>query len=145
MSSRPATAVVASSSASPGERLDTHHLNLAVIVGRISRPVGIIVLPSGDRLATFDVSTPTGVGGRRESVPVCWPDPAARVDQLNSDDEVVVVGRVRRRFFRVSGGALQSRTEISAQSVAPLRRGRRRAFTAARAALDGAFDVGQSA
>ena len=38
--------------------------------------------------------------------------------------DVVVIGTVRRRFFRV-GGATQSRTEIVADVVIPARRRRR--------------------
>jgi single-strand DNA-binding protein len=39
----------------------------------------------------------------------------------NAGDEVVVIGRVRKRFFRV-GGATQSRTEVVATRVVPARR-----------------------
>jgi single-strand DNA-binding protein len=37
---------------------------------------------------------------------------------MDADQDVVVVGRVRRRFFR-SGGVTQSRTEVVAEVVLP--------------------------
>ncbi len=43
---------------------------------------------------------------------------------LDGEAEVVVVGRVRRRWFR-SGGATQSRTEVVAEGVVPRRAGKR--------------------
>jgi single-stranded DNA-binding protein len=98
-------------------------LNVAVVIGRVVRPVSVLTLPSGDRVATLDVSTPSGVGGRHESVPVCWVKPPARVDQLAVDDVVVVRGRIRRRFFRAATGAVASRTELAAESVTRVRPG----------------------
>ena len=51
------------------------------------------------------------------SMPVsCW-NPAAWVEALEPGDEIVVVGRVRRRFFR-AGGATASRVELEADVVA---------------------------
>jgi single-strand DNA-binding protein len=79
----------------------------------------------------FDVATSVLDGARATSIsaPVAWPDPsdaAARV--LSVGAEFLVVGSVRRRFFRV-GGATQSRTEVVAERVVPLRR--RKQVTAA--------------
>jgi single-strand DNA-binding protein len=37
---------------------------------------------------------------------------------LDADTAIVVIGRVRRRFFR-AGGATQSRTEVVAESIVP--------------------------
>jgi single-strand DNA-binding protein len=59
-------------------------------------------------------------GERAETVPVVWFDPPAAATALDIDDTVVVVGRVRRRFFR-SGGSTQSRTEVVADRVVPAR------------------------
>ena len=77
-------------------------------------------------MATFEVAS------EGESVPVSWPAPPAGVDQLEVGAEMVVLGRVRRRFFRV-GGATQSRTEIVAERVVPAGQRRR-----VRATLDAA-------
>jgi hypothetical protein len=57
---------------------------------------------------------------RAESVPVAWFEPPAAASSLKVGDDVVVVGRVRRRFFR-AGGATASRTEVVAAAVVPAR------------------------
>ena len=49
------------------------------------------------------------------TVPVVWVDPPGSA-AFAAGDEVVVIGAVRRRFFR-AGGATQSRTEVLATSV----------------------------
>jgi single-strand DNA-binding protein len=51
------------------------------------------------------------------SVPVAWIDPApGDLACVQQGAEIMVVGTVRRRFFRV-GGATQSRTEVVAAEV----------------------------
>ena len=59
---------------------------------------------------------------------------------LDVETEVVVVGRVRRRWFR-SGGATQSRTEVLAVEVLPARSTKRVAklVSTALTAADGAI------
>ena len=57
---------------------------------------------------------------------------------LDAGDEVVVVGRVRRRFFR-AGGATASRVEVEAEVVARAR-DRRRVQAALRRATE-TFEV----
>jgi len=72
----------------------------------------------------FDVSTRLDVGEKatKVSVPVSWVDPPPKgLEPLEEGLEVVVVGTVRRRFFR-SGGSTQSRTEVVVDSVVPARR-----------------------
>jgi single-strand DNA-binding protein len=88
-------------------------LNVVVLHGRVSRPPEERELPSGDRLITFDVTVPGDAAADRkaESVPVAWFGPPGWAVKLQTDAEVVVEGRVSRRFFR-AGGALQSRTEV---------------------------------
>lgn len=94
-------------------------MNLTVIRGRLSRPASIRELPSGTRLASLDVTTdPHRDGEPADTVPVVWRDPPASVESLDTDDDVVVVGRVRRRFFR-AGGVTQSRTEVEAERGPP--------------------------
>lgn len=60
-------------------------------------------------------------GGPAEHAPVVWFAPPAGATDLEPDTEVVVVGRVRRRFFRAAGST-QSRTEVVADKVIPARR-----------------------
>ena len=113
-------------------------MNLTVVRGRLSRPASIRELPSGTRLASLDVTATREVEGEAaDSVPVVWRDPPASIESLDTDDDVVVVGRVRRRFFR-SGGMTQSRTEVEADVVLrPRQRARvERAIVEAGAVLD---------
>ncbi len=98
--------------------------NLAVVSGTVPAAPIVRDLPDGCVVAQFDVATTVDVGGRHQlqRVPVAWYDPpAAGFSALVDGVEVVVVGTVRRRFFRV-GGATQSRTEIVADTVVPSRR-----------------------
>ena len=73
------------------------------------------VLPSGDSMLAFDLTVRTS-GGAAESMPVVWFDPPAAAARIVEGVDAVVVGRVRRRFFRVSG-ATASRTEVLADRV----------------------------
>jgi single-strand DNA-binding protein len=94
-------------------------LNVVTLLGRLARPAEERLLPSGDRLLTLELSV-ARPGERGESVPVVWFDPPASALDLDVDSAVVVVGRVRRRFFRSAGGT-QSRTEVVADRVVPAR------------------------
>ncbi|MEN3314382.1 MAG: single-strand DNA-binding protein [Acidimicrobiaceae bacterium] len=104
--------------------------NLVALIGRLARPAEARELPSGDRLVAYEV-TVTRPGDRAEGVPVVWPGAPPSAADHDVDEIVVVVGRVRRRFYR-AGGSTQSRTEVVADVVVPARHTKR-----ARAALDG--------
>src|SRR5688572_9643935 len=96
-------------------------LNVVAIRGRLSRPAEERVLPtSGDRLVGLDLTVRRPDAEKAESVPVVWHDPPATAVNLDTGDEVVVVSHVARRFFKV-GGATQSRTEVVAHVVVPIR------------------------
>ncbi len=99
--------------------LNSASLNVVTLLGRLARPPEERLLPSGDRLLNLEVSI-TREGERTESVPVVWFDPPASALELDVDTTVVIVGRVRRRFFRAGGGT-QSRTEVVADRVVPVR------------------------
>jgi single-strand DNA-binding protein len=108
-------------------------MNVVVVRGSVVRAPEVRELPSGARTVSFDVRT-DGPDGRAEAVPVAWTDPpAADEAALEEGTQVLVVGRIRRRFFR-SGGATQSRTELVADDVVRSRQAKR-----ARAALDAAM------
>lgn len=99
--------------------------NVVAVRGCLARPVSDRVLPSGDRLVMLDVTVagavhPDGTHGRAESVPAAWFAAPAWVLELEAGEEVVLVGRVRRRFFQAGG--LQSRTEVVVEAGAPARR-----------------------
>jgi single-strand DNA-binding protein len=106
-------------------------VNVVVVQGHLSRPPEERVLPSGDRVVSLEVTT-SGPDGRAESVPVAWPDAPAWVLGLGRGTEVVVRGRVRRRFFR-AGTATQSRTEVVADRVVRAARARQVAAVVAEA------------
>ena len=98
-------------------------MNVVALIGHLTSPAEQRVLPSGDRLIGLQVSVSRGTE-RAETVPVVWFYAPASAANLDVDDVVVVVGRVRRRFFR-AGGVTQSRTEVVADAVVPARRARR--------------------
>lgn len=97
--------------------------NLVVLGGRVSRPPETRELSSGARVLGFDLAA-ARPDRARESVPVVWTDPPSSAAALDVGVDVLVVGRVRRRFFRV-GGATQSRTEVVAEQVVPARAAKR--------------------
>jgi single-strand DNA-binding protein len=92
-------------------------VNLAVIRGRCSSPADVRILPSGQAVATLQVTTRPDPEGPARSVPVAVWDPPAWVEALDEGAEVVVVGEVRRRFWRAGAGAA-SRVEVSALQIA---------------------------
>lgn len=96
--------------------------NLVVLQGRTANSPALRDLPSGNVVAQFDVVTPIDGRAATNAVPVAWTDPSSSdLARVGEGVDVVVVGTVRRRFFRV-GGATQSRTEVVAESVIPARR-----------------------
>lgn len=107
-------------------------MNVVVLRGRLSRPAEERVLGSGSRLVALEVTVPRP-GERADTVPVSWIDPPPAIALLEAGEEVVVVGRVRRRFFG-SGGGTASRTEVAADQVVPGRHVKR-----AGAAVDAAI------
>ncbi len=116
------------------------HINLAVVRGTMTNDAVHRELANGDTIVQFDVSTSIEFDGRPSniSVPVSWRNPsAAAVGALVAGDDVVITGRVERRFFR-SGGATQARTELVADRCIPARRTKRvRSLLAAAAAILG--------
>jgi single-strand DNA-binding protein len=97
-------------------------MNLAVIRGDLSRDPEVRELPSGDRVVNYEVTVRDL--SPAESVPVVWVEPTGAWEALAAGDEVVVTGRVRRRFFRAANRTA-SRTEIVADRVVPARQARR--------------------
>lgn len=94
-------------------------LNLVVLRGILERAPEERLLASGVRLLTHELVMRTA-DGAADHVTVVWPDPPSRRSPLAVGALVVVVGRVRRRFFR-AGGVTQSRTEVVAERVVPAR------------------------
>ena len=91
--------------------------NVAVLRGQLSSPPRARQLASGDQLVSLEL-TAKADDGPADTVPVAWfgaPDP---LPAWEAGQELVVVGRVRRRFFR-AGAATASRTEVVATAVLP--------------------------
>jgi single-strand DNA-binding protein len=113
-------------------------MNLVTLLGRLSRPAEQRLLPSGDRLVALEL-TLAGPDGKDETVPVVWFDAPAAAGILDAGRPVLVIGRVRRRFYRANG-ATQSRTEVVAETVVPTSQSKRvtAALRAAAARLEDA-------
>jgi single-strand DNA-binding protein len=127
----------ASGSGAPGESPGVNPaVNLAVLCGPCSGPAEVRVLESGTRLATLAVRCPSGstADERATSVPITVWDPPAWVETLDAGDLIVVVGRMRRRFYQRPGG-VGSRVDVEAEMVGRAR-DRRRIDAALRKADD---------
>ena len=96
------------------EAIELTALNLAVVRGEVSSPPDVRVLPSEAVLVQLQVTT--RLETETLSTPVAVWNPPAWVEELEPGTEIVVVGRVRRRFFR-AGGATASRVELEADVI----------------------------
>jgi len=138
------SAGAAAGSRGSGESSPQPAVNLAVLCGPCSGPAEVRILESGTRLATLAVRCPAGSTGgnaadeRATSVPVTVWDPPAWVETLEAGDPIVVVGRMRRRFYQRPGG-VGSRVDVEAELVGRARD--RRRIDAALRKADEALDA----
>lgn len=98
--------------------------NVVILHGTIANEPAPRQLPSGETVVQFDLRTVVDGTGRSTSVtvPLSWTEPpASGVSAATEGADVVVVGTVRRRFFRV-GGQTQSRTEVVVSRLIPTKR-----------------------
>jgi single-stranded DNA-binding protein len=112
-------------------------VNVSVLCGECSSPPEVRVLESGTRLATFALRCRAG-DGRATSVPVTVWDPPAWLETVDAGERLVVVGRLRRRFFQRPGG-VGSRVDVEADTVGRARD--RRRLDAARTRAGRALDA----
>lgn len=98
-------------------------MNVVVLRGKLSRAPDERALESGARLVRFEVTTRDDDGGA-DTAPVSWLGAPAGAANFDAGDEVLVVGRVRRRWFR-RGPATESRVEVSADAVVSARQRKR--------------------
>jgi single-stranded DNA-binding protein len=118
-------------------REDLPTVNLSVVCGPCSTTPEIRILESGTRLATLAVRCPAG-DDRATSVPVTVWDPPAWLESLEPGDAVVVVGKLRRRFYQRAGGT-GSRVDVEAELIGRARD--RRRIDAALRKAESALDV----
>ena len=102
-------------------------INLAVIQGPLSAEPELRILASGSEVANLAVRATAGQ--HTTSVPVSVWDPPAWIAELSSGDDVIVLGAVRRRFYRTGAGT-GSRVDVEAVFVG--RTGKRQSGTVAR-------------
>ena len=95
-------------------------LNLAVVKGVIARVPHERVGADGVVHLSFDLRVRLVPDGPSELVPVAWPERTVASCGIGEGSAVVVLGRIRQRFFRM-GGSTQSRTEIVAETVIGIR------------------------
>ena len=91
-------------------------MNITALHGTFSSEPKHRLLPSGDELITYEVTTELADGAA--SVPVAWLRPSGP-RTVATGDAVVVIGHVRRRFFRAVSVAA-SCTEVVASTVLKL-------------------------
>ena len=96
------------------ESIPSAHLNVVVLRGVLSSPPRVRELPSGDSLTLLEITTRGAA--EASTAPIVVPGADETVAALDAGTEVVVVGRVTRRYFR-AGGVTQSRTEVVAEQV----------------------------
>ncbi|MGH9246041.1 MAG: single-stranded DNA-binding protein [Acidimicrobiales bacterium] len=98
-------------------------MNVVVLRGKLSRPPEMRELDSGTRLVRYEI-TSRDAEGKAETAPVSWLGAPESAGTYDAGDEVVVVGRVRRRWFR-RGSITESRVEVAAELVVSARHGKR--------------------
>jgi hypothetical protein len=109
-------------------------INVTILVGECSRPAETRVLESGTRLGVIALRV-KDTDGPATSVPVTVWDPPPWFDELASGDPVVVVGKVRRRFYK-AGAVTGSRVDVEAEIIARGGKDRRKLVTATRRIQD---------
>lgn len=92
--------------------------NICIVHGILSRDPEYRELRRGDTAIELDVTVAAHDGRPTESIPVVFFSPI--IDVSKAGEECIVIGRVRRRFFRALGGT-QARTEVVADRVLPMR------------------------
>lgn len=93
--------------------------NMVVVRGPLSTGPELRTLPSGSSVATLSLRA--HAGDRTTSVPVSVWDPPAWIAELAEGDELIVLGAVRRRFYRAGAGT-GSRVDVEAAFVGRPRR-----------------------
>ncbi len=118
---------------------DVPTTNLVVLRGVTSAAPEVRMLTSGRRIATLSLRVHALDPGFT-SVPVAVREPPAWVEDLDEGAPLVVVGALRRRFFKTATGATGARVEVEAKVVG--RGSDRRRLDRARRRADEELDEG---
>jgi single-strand DNA-binding protein len=112
---------------------------MVIVIGNLAKTVEIRSLPSGVSIANFDLVVPQ-LDGTPDTVPVALFEAPDEALQWEPGGPLLVIGRVRRRFFRV-GPSTQSRTEVVAEKAVPIHGDEARlALTGVAPAIDQALE-----
>ncbi len=128
----------AAAEAHESEGADAGRVNLVVVLGEVTAAPELRELESGRRLAALAIRS-RGSDGRATSVPVTVWEPAAWVEDLAPGTEVVIVGGVRRRFFRTATGSSATRVDVEAAFIG--RAGQRRQLDGAMRRVEAALEA----
>jgi single-strand DNA-binding protein len=118
--------------AAEGSPAGTEFHNEVFLVGRLAAPPDVLVLPSGDEVATWRLVVPRGEAetratGRSASDTLDCAAWSASVRRSAStwvkDDVLEVHGALRRRFWRSPGG-VASRYEVTVERARRVQRSR---------------------
>ena len=90
-------------------------MNIAVVRGTVLREPTERTLTGGQRLVSIDLNVSYD-DRPNENLEVVWMDPPKNLVIPRQGNEVVAVGRTRRRFFKTAVGTV-SRQEIVAETV----------------------------
>ena len=90
-------------------------MNIAVVRGTVLRDPSERTLATGQRVVSIDLNV-SYEDRPNENLEVVWVDPPKNLVVPRQGNEVVAVGRVRRRFFKTAVGTV-SRQEIVAETV----------------------------
>ncbi len=90
-------------------------MNIAVVRGMVLRDPTERTLATGQRVVSIDLNVSYD-DRPNENLEVVWVDPPKNRVVPRQGNEIVAVGRVRRRFLKTAGGTV-SRQEVVAETV----------------------------
>ena len=90
-------------------------MNIAVVRGTVLREPQERTLATGQKVVSLDVNVSYD-DRPNENLEVVWVDPPRNLAVPRQGNEVVAIGRVRRRFYNAGAGVV-SRTEVVADTV----------------------------
>jgi hypothetical protein len=90
-------------------------MNIAIVRGTVLREPTERTLATGQRVVSIDVNVSYDERPN-ENLEVVWVDPPKNLLVPRQNNEIVAIGRVRRRFFKTANG-IASRQEVVAETV----------------------------